>query len=520
MALLDASGREMVASRPAVGYSAGDMAELITEIRDLAEEHGLSESAAFSPQLLNLALEDMNWIKMGGSASGFDVVQSQDRAKIVQRARSFGVYDPLSVHTIRLWRIFTLGRGFKIKAKDERTQVVVDEFWKAPRNRSVFGIMGVRKNTNILNTDGELIFAVFTGKNGGGTTVRRLNTLEITEVVTDPEDSEKVWGYKREVTTKGGTPKKLFYWDMFLDPNDRPEFSEKDLNGFVVQPEGDGADDVVVHFTAANTNGQRGNSLLTPILDWSKAYRKFMEARHAIQMAMSRFVKKHNLPTTSRAAVANAVAFHQSGLVNGDTENNPPPAPGSTWVQAGGNDLTTIKQETGASNAQADGDMLLQMYGVGVGLPAHYLMSGKSAGNLSVATTMELPLLKQFEDEQQITESIYSDLIQFELEQANVPENKREVDIEFPPIVIEDIQAFMGAVEKIVVATPDLVGTDAITMLVLTALGVPDPTAALQTIKDDIEARPPVPTEVNEAAKVFTAVRDLTAKLREASDVA
>ena len=378
----------------------------------------------------------------------------------------------------------------------------------------MFSTQGINTNVNTMNEDGELIFAVFAGDRYGGTTVRRLNSLEITGVLTSPDDTETALGYTREYTTKDNKQRKLFYWDMYAP--EKVKAQAKIPDGFEEKK------DVVVHFAAANTRWQRGNPLLTPALDWSKAYRKFMAARHAIQLAMSEFVKKHNIEGGVQA-VAAAMSYHNSGFSRGGsgTENNPPSSPGSTWVQGTGSDLTTIKQETGASSAQVDGDMLLQMQGVGVGLPPHYYGSGKSAGNLSVATTMELPILKMFQAEQEIYRDIYDDLIQYEFEQVGVPEDKRAVDIAFPEIVIKDVPALMQGLVNGVAVAPRLGGSEVIEMLVLSAFGVQDPAAVIEKLTDDNAGgqpggNEPQDDETQEAVITAKTLRRFAQELREA----
>ena len=502
MNLLDHRGRELQAQVSGNGITRNDLADLYSELVNIAEA-GLSSSG-----LLDLAIDSKGWDLLGG---GPGVVSAMDRKSIVKRSRQAAVYDPLSVQTLRIWRVFINGRGIKVKAEDERAEEALDAFWNAPRNRSVFSTDGVNDNVDTLNQDGELAFAIFTGTKFGGTTVRLLDSLEITGVVTSPDDLKMPLGYTREYTDKDNHVKKLFYWDMYA-----PEEIKRSAEG-AIPKEYEEQDKVVVHFSTANTRWQRGNPLLTPSLDWSKAYRKFMAARHAIQLAMSEFVKKHSLKGGVQD-VLNAVAFHQSGhATSAETENNPPRTPGSTWVQNEASDLTTIKQETGASSAQTDGDMLLQMTGVGVGLPPHYYGSGKSAGNLSVATTMELPILKMFQAEQEIYRSIYRDLIKYEFEQVGIPEDAHGVDIDFPEIVIKDVPALMLGLSNAVKVAPRLAGTEVLEMFILSAFGIQDPAAVIEALNDEGDEDGAEPPEASQA-KVVRAVetlQQLAAELRE-----
>lgn len=505
MPLLDHRGRNIEARESGGnGFTRDDVAALYSTVTDLMEHAGLTSG------LLDLAIDSVGWERLGGLSTG--AMSAMNRKAIVSRSRLAAVYDPLSVQTLRIWRIFTNGRGIKVKAEDERAQVALDEFWNAPRNRSVFSIEGIDENVDTRNQDGELIFAVFIGDKFGGTTVRLLNSLEITGVVTSPDDLKMPLGYTREYTTKDNKPHKLFYWDMYTPEEIRTEAQSEIPTGFEEQ------EDVVVHFSKANSRWQRGNPLLTPALDWSKAFRKFMEARHAIQLAMSEFVKDHKLKGTA-ADVAAALSFHRSGLSTGGSGrmNNPPATPASTWAHNEGSELTTIKQETGASSAQTDGDMLLQMQGVGVGLPPHYYGSGKSAGNLSVATTMELPILKQFQAEQEVYRAIYNDLIQYEFEQVGISEDARGIEIDFPEIVIKDVPALMQGLAQATQVAPRLAGTEVVEMFILSAFGIQDPAAVIEKLNDE---QPEPQAEEGQLAEVLRStktLREWAAELKESA---
>lgn len=501
--LLDHNGAPVPTQNYAPGIPREALQALYSEILQINEASALS-----SRGLLDLAMDDVGWQSLGDLSGG--VVDNNTRQGIVQRSRMAAMFDPLSVQTLRIWRIFTNGRGIKVKAEEESTQDALDEFWNAPRNRSVFSYQGLNENTDTLNQDGELVFAVFTGDKFGGTTVRRMNNLEITRVVTSPKDAEVTLGYTREFTTPDNDRKKLFYWDIFLPEEARGEVE--------IPKDFEEQENVVIHFTAANTRWQRGNPLLAPALDWSKAFRKFMNARHAIQLAMAEFVKKHDVKGGIQA-VAAAVQFHKSTLGGGSGETNPPRSPGATWVNGEGSDLSTIKQETGASSAQVDGDMLLQMQGVGVGLPPHYYGSGKSAGNLSVATTMELPILKQFQAEQEIYREIYTDLILYEFEQVSVPEDKRDIEIDFPEIVIKDVPALMTGLQSAVTVAPRLGGSEAIEMFILSAFGIQDPAAVIEGLEDVEPEEEPEggDEETQEAVQLAKGLRRLATKLKESA---
>jgi len=475
--------------------------ELIGNLEQVAEDAG-------SPRLLELEMEDLGWTQLGGAANSHETGESLRRA-IVRRARRYAIHDPLSVHTIRLWRVFILGRGITVRASSDKAQEVLDAFWGARVNRTVFNMPGLAINTNRLYVDGELPFVLFSGGRGD-VTVRRMDPLQITGIVTNPDDSGEVWGYKREFFTKDKHQKKLFYLDMYA-PNDVIERAEKSIVGFEPQQ-------ARIYFAVTNTLGQRGNSILTSTLDWARAHRKFMEARRAIQAALAEFAWKHKV-RGGAGAVAAAIAKMRSGLATGSgVENNPPPAPGSTYVENDSSNLSPIKAETGAAAAQTDGSMLLQMAGVGAGIFPHYYGSGESF-RLATATAMELPMLKIFRAEQEFWASVYNDLIQYVFEVAGVLEEERQVDIDFPPIVERDVAEAMDAIFKSVTIVPRLADALEMKTLILTTLGINNPTEVLAGLDDlqksDDEKPPPGEDQQSAILEAAQSLRNLGARLEE-----
>ena len=474
-------------------------------IEDLQRE--VVEAATIDSHALSLPFEDIGWTRIGGVGTALQM-PAFERRQIVERARLFTVRDPLTAQTMRLWRDFVIGRGITIKAQEDATQEAVDRFWNARRNHSVFGFLGIRDSADQINTDGEIAFAIFV--RGQETTFRRLDPLQITGIVSDPEDSSTVLGYKREFIGKGTTHRRLFYWDAFLPAEEQRK--ERIPTGFDLATVKQGTTPVLIHFTAVNKLGDRGNSLLTASMDWSKAFRKFMEARHAIQQALAKFAWRHKVKGGSQA-VADAVANFRSGLATGGSGNmdNPPPAPASAWVENQASNLEQMKTETGAPAAAVDGDMLLQMAGVGVGVFPHWYGSGKSAGNLSVASKMELPMLRQFRSAQELWRSIYGDLIAIALEAAGIGEDARGVDLIFPDIDEKDVLETVQAIKVAVETDPKLLDSDIVTVLLLTALGIKNPQSVIESLEADSQ---------DPSAKVVRGLREITRELHGKEDVA
>ncbi|MFH1016692.1 MAG: hypothetical protein V1798_00755, partial [Pseudomonadota bacterium] len=140
------------------------------------------------------------------------------REATVRQSRKFALYDPISVRTVQLHQIFILGRGLTFRSEHERTQEAINAFLHAPANRAMFSYEGMAKSVDDYYVDGERAIALFRGQ--GRVKVRRLDPLQIFEIVTNPEDEGEIWGYKRDFYNKAGHAKKFWYWDVFA-PKDK-----------------------------------------------------------------------------------------------------------------------------------------------------------------------------------------------------------------------------------------------------------------------------------------------------------
>ncbi len=421
------------------------------------------ESAYISVEK-DLTLEDAGWIKLGSNV-GADVFSASERKENVQKSRVYAMKDPLGRQSIRLWTDYTFGTGLSWNAKDESAKQVLSDFWDAPINRPVLSARGQRKNSDKLLIDGEIFFAVFLGE---PCSIRTVDPLEITEIITDPDDLESVKYYKREwLDTKsalqGG------YYRSIQNKEDKPY---SDTYGRSVKA----TEDAIILHLAINTIGQRGNPLLLPALEWIKYYRQFLASRIAIMLALARFAWRQKVQG-GQAAVTTIKAKTQDVL----------PAAGATIIENLGVDTQPIRTDSNAQNAYQDGRQIKLQIAAGVGIPEQYF-GDISIGNLATAKTVELPLIKQFESYQAIWRDSINDLLQLVLEHGGIPEksgsdNPRYVDIDFPEIMPEDAQVIAQSLAMLLPVMPDLGYSDDVVQQALMSLGVHNTNEVIEALK-------------------------------------
>ena len=430
---------------------------------------------------LELRREDIGWIKLGlGDLTSTGEITEAKRVEIVKRARYYWHLDPLSKQAVRLWTDYALGTGLTWRAKEEGAHKILSDFWNSRKNRSIFGSSGQRKSSRKLLVDGEVFFAIFVGAKPEQTILRRIDPLQIKNIVTDREDEDSVIVYKREYQAIKGKQVVKYYRDWtapeaeLIDEQGRPLDEEK-------LAKMDSGEDILVYHLAFETIGQRGNSLLASVIDWIKSYRQFMASRIAIIKALAVFAWRQKIKGGA-ADVEAARASWESSYATGKTEEtNPPPAPASTWVENEGSKLEPIKTETGGRTARDDANILKLQVSAGTGIMLHY-WGDPSTGNLATANAMELPMLKQFQSYQTLWSDFYQDIFGLILERAKIDEEKRFVDIDYPPIVERDAMKVVDSISKLLQTIPEL-NTDEIKTLALTALKINNPDEILKKLE-------------------------------------
>ena len=414
----------------------------------------------------DLSLEDEGWLNLSGVNGA---ITAAERENNIKWSQLYSTKDPLGKQAIRLWTDYTFGSGISATAQDEGTKKVLESVWDNPANRNIFSAAGVRKSSNIGLIDGENFFAIFVGDQ---TAIRRIEALEITNIITNPDDKEDVRYYQREWTDTMGQPHCSYYKSIF----NIKDIATRGPQGNTIQA----TEDAYVYHLPFNTISQRGNPLLLPALDWIKWYRKFLASRIAVMLALAKFAW-HNKTKGGSTAVASSKA-----VLNDKNPNS-----GSVLIENMGSDTTPIRTDSNATNAFQDGRMIKLQVCSAVGIPEQYF-GDISTGSLATASTVELPMVKMFESYQSVWEDAYRDMITFVLTQKGIAPEKQFVDIDFPAIAPDDVAQAAEAFVKMVTAIPDLAYADEIRQLALTIVGINNPQEVLDQLTTESLRNPSV----------------------------
>jgi len=170
---------------------------MVDNLRELAprDELEILIREATASVEADLALEDAGWINLSGQTG--DVITSQERITNLQLSRLYATKDPMGKQAIRLWTDYTFGSGMAWDTEDDKTKKALEGFWDSQANQAVLSARGQRKSSDKLLIDGEVFFAIFLGPEGKAK-IRLIDPLEITEIITDPDDKEDVRFYRRQ----------------------------------------------------------------------------------------------------------------------------------------------------------------------------------------------------------------------------------------------------------------------------------------------------------------------------------
>jgi len=414
-----------------------------------------------------LELEDEGWIRLGGTSG--EALSDTQRITAVKKSRIYYTHDPLAKQAIRLWTDYTFGTGMSFKAKDENTQRVLEGLWYSRNNQSVLSARGQRRSSDKLLVDGEVFFAIFLGPSGQAN-IRRIDPLEITEIITDPDDIEKTMLYKRDWFTQQGQQRTTYY-RSWLNKEDKPGI---DAQGSWQKAN----DDALVYHMAYNTISQRGNPLLLPALDWIKQYRRFLASRVAVMLALARFAWKVKVQG-GQSAVTSAKAVY----------NDERPEAGSMAIENMGADLQPIKTDSGARNAYDDGRMLRLQVSAAVGIPEQYF-GDISIGNLATAKTVELPMMKMFQSYQGVWSDVYQDIDELVLEHNGISPEKWYIDRDFPAIAPEDAFTMAQSLSLMITAFPELAYSPDVMQQALISMGINNPGEVIDALQQEAKGNP------------------------------
>lgn len=357
------------------------------------------------------------------------------RLRAVNRSRYMYWYDVQIHHAVNVWTDWGMGQYVMISSEDKQADEVLQEFWTARRNSPIISQTEIAEQSNNLQVDGEFFYIYYTSKQSGKTTIRRIPTEEITEIIFDDGDNCVPVYYVRTITNPNiqlqiGNKSQIYYPDW--------QASARQLDKVTIPPQAIRADEVngdelfgtavVAQMVAINKAGpeRRGWPNFMRAWAWSKAYWELLQDWATVAKQNAMFAREVTAKGSSRA-VDSIISRFASNLSSTDyTDSNPPAIAGSTLVH---NDAVTTKEvplNRGAGDAQTTGYALAGQISAETGLPLHIMGLPGAMQNRATARETERPFLEQMERYQLFWSSVIRDMCEIVLRQY-----EKTMDVQF-----------------------------------------------------------------------------------------
>lgn len=382
-----------------------------------AENELLRESYASMTQAV-MAFDDNGWndISVAAGTDGFTLDQLKDASG---RIRELAEGNPLLKRGCALRSSYVFGKGVSFGILAPRIQKYIDDQF----NQDVlFSSEAQTINERSHFTDGQFfVLGSLSTKQ-----FQRIPFTEITGVVTNPDNPEDIWYYRRSWTRKaqdlGGAGKRdqeLKVW--------YPTDTYNPLNGRFVARIADDPVDVTFRLFASRVNRRAGRVFgvpdALPAVPWAHAYNEYLKDGSRMLKALSMFAWQ--LKSKTKTGVANAAAAIAT-----------PPGAGSTAVM--GADMELSSMPRGGSVDLTDGRPLGSMVASALEVSVVALLSDPgTSGAYGTAATLDVPTLKAMEARQQIWTQFYKRVLNFI--------GAKDPQINWPKIESEPSQRLMQA---------------------------------------------------------------------------
>ena len=310
--------------------------------------------------------------------------------QIILISRLYYIKNPIVRRLVDVCAVYVFGRGVEVSSPDPDANQAIDDFME--RNRKTLGQAALTDLERRKDYDGNLFFCFFDDKDTGDTDVRTIDATEMQDIVTDPDDADTEWYFKRQwfqktfdevngqYKTEGQTA-----WYPALDYE--PDVKPTTINGSEVMWENP------VYHRKCGTVGKWlfGCPRIYPMLDWAKASRKFLEHCAAVKAALAQIAM--TITTKGGQQALEGVKQQlQSTVATGNNswyEQNPTAVPGSIWASGPGTMLAAFKSSGEGGDPEEVRQYKLMCCMV-KGVPETFL-ADVSTGNLATATTLDRP---------------------------------------------------------------------------------------------------------------------------------
>lgn len=421
----------------------------------LSEEALVKQLSEADNYLVDYILRQRNYQLLGAAVTTFG---EEDRLRAVDEARLMYHYDVQTARAVQMWTDFGFGQSVEVVPQDETLAEIFNEFWTARRNAPILEQHRLHKLSNAIINDGEIFLVFFAstitdGDEKAKTTIRRLETKAIKHIVYEEDDPDIPLYYVRVAEDM----KEVWYPDWRateeqLASIDLPRNAKlvTDLGQKVVV---DGKSvpvttAKVLHLAYDELDG-RGWPVLGRMYVWARVLRDFLGDRAAVARRAAMFVDEVIHGGGSRATVAIESKFQSTlGTSSRGYDTNPPPPAGSTLVHNKAIEVKRRPLDSGAQDAESDGQMLAGQVSAGSNVPLHWMGWPQALSNRATAREMRIPWNEQLERYQTFWSSAFKAMVEIVgINASGFEDYETDVSLQSPlDIDIDEINRLMTAV--------------------------------------------------------------------------
>lgn len=442
----------------------------------------------FLSQDVNFALEQTQWARLTNFAK---LEYSRwGLTRIILLCRYYFMSDPLIRRAINLSCSYVFGRGIQMHSDHGPTNDAIEAFVAA--NPDTMSPLGMVRSERRIQYDGNLFFVFFWDEAKAQMILRKLDPLEISDIITDPEDVSCPWYYKRiwsaevlnvENGSVGTVTKTCWYPALeFEKPANAPQV----IGNNPVMWE-----TPVLHVKEGEIDGWKfGVPPVYPAVPWARLYKEFLENWASIVRAFQSIA--WNVTTEGgQQAIQNLDTALKTTIGDGgfQPEYNPPPVVGSVLTTGKGTTLAPVKT-SGYATSLEEGQRLGLQVGVALDLPETILFGRADVGNLATSQTLDRPTEMKYEGRQKMWAQVYEKILRFVLTRtAKAPKSllaaqrdakpaDMKLVISFPSILEHDplttIQGIVAAGTNNGYALSGEIDPKTLALMKLNALGIAD----------------------------------------------
>ena len=312
--------------------------------------------------------------------------------------------NPLIQRGINVAAHYVFGRGVSVSSPDPDANDVLKAFFV--RNKKTLGQTALTDLERRKYYDGNIFFAFFPDKdNTGQVDLRTIDSTEIMDIVTDPEDADTPWFYKRVWIERAFNPESATVGPANTEAQTAwypalgytPDVKVPMIGGKPVK-----WDVPVLHRKCGQVSKWHfGVPLVFSAIDWAKSARRYLEACLTTNLSLAQFA----MTLTTKGGMQALAGFKQQMQTTvGNTgsspwDQNPPTTTGGTFAAGPGTELKAFSTQGAGSDPEKVRQYKL-MVAMVFGIPETFF-GDVSTGNLATATSLDRPTELNFIEKQE-----------------------------------------------------------------------------------------------------------------------